>query len=251
MTGAGPGLQDRIVLVTGAGGGIGRSVVARLLLGGATVVACDRPGSKVADRLGTLAGGTRLSVGEADVSDPETAAAWVEGAVAAAGGVDALVNVAGYWMSRPFLEIGPGELEEMVRANLATAFYPSQGVARHMVAKGSGSIVHFASTAGEYGSISPGAHYAAAKGGVIALTKSMARELSPLGVRVNAISPGPIDTSALSGGAPVDTTVTAQRTLFGRLGRPEEIADAVAFLAGGESTFITGHILGVNGGSRL
>jgi len=251
VTGHGDSLAGLVVLVSGAGGGIGRSVVDRLLAGGATVAACDRPGSRLREITAPAGREDALHLLETDIADPAQASAWVDGAVARSGRVDVLVNVAGLWRARPFLEVEPGELEEMVTANLSTAFYPSQAAARVMVPRGSGSIVHFASTAGEYGSISPAAHYAAAKGAVIALTKSMARELSPHGIRVNAISPGPIDTHALASGASADRTSTEQRTLFGRLGRPEEIADAVAFLAGSGSTFITGHVLGVNGGSRL
>jgi NAD(P)-dependent dehydrogenase (short-subunit alcohol dehydrogenase family) len=120
-----------------------------------------------------------------------------------------------------------------------------------MIAQGAGSIVNFASTAGEYGSISPAAHYAAAKGAVIALTKSLARELSPRGIRVNAISPGPVDTVGLTAGSSATSDETAARTLLGRLGTPQEIADGVAFLVSDESSFITGHVLRVNGGSLL
>jgi len=124
-------------------------------------------------------------------------------------------------------------------------------VSAPMVAAGRGSIVNFASTAGESGSISPAAHYAAAKGGVIALTKSLARELSPLGVRVNAVSPGPIDTSGLRQGSSAEYQEVADRTLLARLGTPQEIAGCVAFLLSSDSFFVTGHILRANGGSLL
>jgi 3-oxoacyl-[acyl-carrier protein] reductase len=86
---------------------------------------------------------------------------------------------------------------------------------------------------------------------VIGLTKSLARELSPLGVRVNAISPGPVDTAALAGGRPIDRENVARRTLVGRLGTPADIAEAVLYLVGDGATFVTGQVLGVNGGSRL
>ena len=120
-----------------------------------------------------------------------------------------------------------------------------------MVARGSGSVVNFASTAGEYGSIRAAAHYAAAKGGVIALTKSLAREVSPAGVRVNAVSPGPTDTPALLAATPEQRAVAGSRTLFGRLGQPHEIAGACVFLLSPLSTFVTGTVLQVNGGALL
>ena len=120
-----------------------------------------------------------------------------------------------------------------------------------MIARGRGSIVNFASTAGEYGSIRPAAHYAAAKGAVIALTKSLAREASPHGVRVNAISPGPTDTVALLAATPEQKAAAGARTLFGRLGRPEEIAAGCVYLFSDMSSFVTGTVLQVNGGSLL
>jgi NAD(P)-dependent dehydrogenase (short-subunit alcohol dehydrogenase family) len=121
-----------------------------------------------------------------------------------------------------------------------------------MIERRRGSIVNFASTAGEYGSIAPAAHYAAAKAGVIGLTKSLAREVSPSGVRVNALSPGPIDTPALLGEASAEARATTlARTLFGRLGDPLEIAGACAFLLSPLSSFMTGTVLQVNGGSLL
>jgi NAD(P)-dependent dehydrogenase (short-subunit alcohol dehydrogenase family) len=121
-----------------------------------------------------------------------------------------------------------------------------------MLARGGGSIVNVASTAGEYGSISPAAHYAAAKGGVIGLTKSLAREAAIGNVRVNAVSPGPTETAATHAGIdPEQKAAVAARTLFNRLGRPEEIAAGCVFLLSPLSTFITGHVLRVNGGSLL
>jgi 3-oxoacyl-[acyl-carrier protein] reductase len=247
-------LDGSVVMVSGAAGGIGAEVVRHLLNDGARVLAGDRTGSQLADAVRpTVASqeGQNLCFFEGDLADPSISRAFAERALEQFRRIDALVNVAGYWRTRPFLEVTPADFDQMIDANLKTAFYASQAVAPRMLAQGSGSIVHFASTAGEYGSIAPGSHYAAAKGALIALTKSMARELSPGGVRVNAISPGPIDTGALSGGAVIDREVVAKRTLFGRLGTPDDIADAVVFLVSPMSSFITGQVLGVNGGSRL
>jgi NAD(P)-dependent dehydrogenase (short-subunit alcohol dehydrogenase family) len=134
---------------------------------------------------------------------------------------------------------------------VTTTFVACRSALPEMIARQCGSIVTFASTAGEYGSISPGSHYAAAKGAVIALTKSLAREASPHGVRVNAISPGPTDTVALGAATPEQRASAGARTLFNRLGRPEEIAASCVYLLSDLSAFVTGTILQVNGGSRL
>ena len=139
----------------------------------------------------------------------------------------------------------------MFRANATTAFVACRAVLPAMVERGSGSIVNFASTAGEYGSISPGSHYAAAKGAVIALTKSLAREVSPHGVRVNADLPRSDRHGRPRRGDAGAEGAAGARTLFNRLGRPEEIAGGCVYLLSDMSSFVTGTVLQVNGGSRL
>ncbi len=243
-------MTDRVVMVTGAAGGIGREVVSVMLDAGARVSASDLPG----DRLDSLASGAhprQLLTHAADLATAEAAPEWVSRTIDRFASIDALVNVAGAWQIRPLLEVSAEDIELMLDANFRTAFNCCRAVAPHMLERGAGSIVNFASTAGQYGSISPAAHYAAAKGAVIAMTKSLARELSPHGIRVNAVSPGPIDTAALAAGRPIDREAVASRTLLGRLGTPTDIAHAVLFLASGGSSFVTGHVLNVNGGSLL
>ena len=139
----------------------------------------------------------------------------------------------------------------MMTANVTTAFVACQSVIPEMIARGQGSVVNFASTAGEYGSISPGRHYAAAKGAVIGMTKSLAREASPHNVRVNAVSPGPIDTVALGAATPEQKADVGARTLFNRLGEPDEIAAGCVYLLSALSSFMTGNVLRINGGSLV
>jgi NAD(P)-dependent dehydrogenase (short-subunit alcohol dehydrogenase family) len=139
----------------------------------------------------------------------------------------------------------------MLTANLLSAIASCRAVLPGMLERARGAVVNFASTAGEYGSIRPSAVYAAAKGGVIAFTKSLAREVSPCNVRVNCISPGPIDTPALQAASPEDRVATAARTLLGRIGTPRDIANGVLYLVSDESSFVTGTVLQVNGGSLL
>ncbi|MHB1535723.1 MAG: SDR family NAD(P)-dependent oxidoreductase [Acidimicrobiales bacterium] len=244
-------LKQKVILVSGVGGGIGTEVANCLAEAGALLSVCDLPQTGTGRWADVAAGSHEVLATLGDLSRRDEAARWVAGSVAEFGHIDGLVNVAGWWRTRGFLDIEPDELDGMWRSNVSTAFWPCQAVAGHLMAQGRGSIVNFASTAGQYGSIAPGSHYAAAKGAVIGLTKSLARELAPYGVRVNAISPGPVRTVALSGGADLDLEKAARRTLLGRLGSPRDIAQAVLYLVADGSSWVTGQIMGVNGGSLL
>ena len=247
-----PLLAGKIVILTGAAGGIGRHVAHALAEAGASVGLTDLSSQgmdAVADEL--AAGGTRVTAAAFDGASEEQFAAFHRRVRDELGEVDGLITCAGRWVPRRFDEVSAAELEEMLRANVTTAWVACRSVLPAMIERGSGSVVNFASTAGEYGSISPGAHYAAAKGAVIAMTKSLAREAGPYNVRVNAISPGPTDTVALGAATPEQKAAAGARTLFNRLGRPEEIAASCIYLVSDMSSFMTGHVLGVNGGSRL
>ena len=245
--GTAPLLEDRVIILTGATGGIGR-VVAELLVAAGARLAITDLGREGVDELGR-----DLEVlGEiVDVSSRDEFAAFHRRVEEELGALDGIVNCAGLWAPKPYDEIDDQEWAETIAANLRTAFVACRTVLPGMVDRGGGSIVNFASTAGEYGSITPAAHYAAAKGGVVAMTKSLAREVSPHGVRVNAISPGPIDTPALGAATPEQKAAVGARTLLGRLGRPDEIAASCVYLLSPLSTFVTGHVLRVNGGSLL
>ena len=235
-------LAGRVVMVSGSAGGIGRVVVEALSAAGAAVSLCDFRVPDEADHLATTTG---------DLTDPDVAAAWAGHTIDRFGHVDALVNVAGLWRSQSFIDITPDVYRTILDANLTTTWNACHAAVPHLLDRGTGSIVNFASTAGQGGSIRPGSHYAAAKGAIIALTKSLARELSPLGVRVNAISPGPVDTGAAGSGVDFDDEEVRNRTLLRRVGRPEEIADGVLYLVSDASSFATGSVLAVNGGSLL
>jgi NAD(P)-dependent dehydrogenase (short-subunit alcohol dehydrogenase family) len=177
--------------------------------------------------------------------------AFVEKASGRLGPIAGLVNVAGRFVIESFVETAEEQWTTMLDANLLTAFAGCRAVLPGMLERGTGSIVNFASTAGEYGSIRPSAAYAAAKAGVIGLTKSLAREVSPQGVRVNAISPGPIDTPALQAASPQQRSETIARTIVGRIGTPRDIAEGVLYLLSDASSYVTGTVLQVNGGSLL
>jgi NAD(P)-dependent dehydrogenase (short-subunit alcohol dehydrogenase family) len=247
VVGNGPLLADAVVILTGATGGIGRSIAHMLVAAGARAAVTDLADEPVRE----------LATGLDILGDACDAASWeafrrfharVENVL---GPVDGLVNCAGLWAPADYEIVDESAFAQTIKANLETAFVACRVVLPGMVERRTGSIVNFASTAGEYGSIRPAAHYAAAKGGVIALTKSLAREVSPAGVRVNAVSPGPIDTPALLAATAEQRAIAGSRTLFNRLGQPHEIAGACVFLLSPLSTFVTGTVLQVNGGSLL
>jgi len=242
-----PLLEDAVVVLTVATGGIGRSIARMLAAAGARLAVTDvaaEPVDELASDLGVLGSAC-------DVSSWEGCESFYAKVEAELGPVDGVVNCAGLWAPAPYEEVDERAYVQTLDANLKTAFVSCRTVLPGMMARGGGSVVNFASTAGEYGSVRAAAHYAAAKGGVIAMTKSLAREVSPAGVRVNAVSPGPIDTPALLAATPEQRAIAGSRTLFGRLGEPHEIAGACVFLLSPLSTFVTGTVLQVNGGSLL
>jgi NAD(P)-dependent dehydrogenase (short-subunit alcohol dehydrogenase family) len=247
---AGPLLAGKTVVLTGAAGGIGQRVSEVLCEAGANPVLLDRPGEPLS-ALDERLQATTAEVRAVDVTSRGAVGAVVRELESERGGIDALVNCAGLWRVESWDEIDETSWHTVLDINLGSTFLCCQAVLPGMVARKAGSVVNFSSTAGEYGSISPAAHYAAAKAGVIGLTKSLAREVSPSGVRVNAISPGPTDTVALGAATHEMKAKVAARTLLGRLAEPDEIANAVLYLAGPMSSFVTGHVLRVNGGSLL
>jgi NAD(P)-dependent dehydrogenase (short-subunit alcohol dehydrogenase family) len=240
-------LDDHVVILTGATGGIGTTIARMLVAAGARVAVTDL----AADRVSDLAAELQCFGAASDAASRDSFAAFHVEVEHTLGPTDGVVNCAGLWKPSPYDDVDEEAWAETIAGNLATAFVACHTVLPGMVARGSGSVVNFASTAGEYGSITPAAHYAAAKGGVVAMTKSLAREVSPRGVRVNAVSPGPIDTVALGAATAEQKAKVGARTLFGRLGRPHEIAGACVFLLSPLSTFMTGTVVQVNGGALL
>lgn len=247
-------LEERVVLITGAAGTIGREVCRQLGEQGAELLVSDVALDPITSLLDDLHGmGIRAWGGTVDAADPEAFRIFFDKANAHSGHkpVNALVNVAGTFRITNFIDSGFAEWDAMIKANLMTALVACRTVLPAMLAARSGTIVNFASTAGEFGSIRPAAAYAAAKAGVIGLTKSLAREVSPQGIRVNAISPGPIDTPALQAASEESRKAARARTLLGRMGLPADIAAGVLYLVSDDSSFITGTVLQVNGGALL
>lgn len=240
-------LTGKVAVVTGSAGGIGRAAAFRLASDGAAIVAIDvkDPGDTV-DSV-TSAGGTATAV-VADLSTPAERDAVIPAAIERFGQVDILVNNAAVPGPRlPFIDLPMDEWEKVQAVNVTAAAALAQQAARDMLARGDGSIVNVAAIQERLPLVTHVA-YGASKGGVVAFTRALAAELSPHGIRVNAVAPGVIRTEAVDAGR---DSSRKPATLLGREGEPEELAAAIAFLASGEASFITGQILTVDGGRTL
>jgi NAD(P)-dependent dehydrogenase (short-subunit alcohol dehydrogenase family) len=237
------------VIVTGAGGGIGRGIVRHLTEQGLGVLGIDISEQAVAAAASAASTDGAFEGVAADISDFGKSAATVAGL--AGRRVRGVVNCAGTFAGQEFEEVTAEDWLPMITSNLVTTISMCRAVLPILREQRYGSVVNIASTAGEYGSIRPAAVYAAAKGGVIALTKSLAREYGEYGVRINAVSPGPTDTAGFLPNASSGKSEAAARTLLGRMGAPSDIAFAVGFLLDPEAAWITGEVLRVNGGSLI
>ena len=235
-------VQDKVAIVTGGGSGIGRASALRLAAKGATVVVADWNVESAADtaRQITASGGRATEAG-GDLGKSKDARRLVEHTLASFGKIDVLVHCAGICPRKPFLEMTEEDWHEVLRVNLDSSFFMTQAVAKVMVPVKRGTIILLTSDRGVHGSIDY-AHYAASKGGQIALTKSLALSLGKHGITVNAINPGLTDTP-LGRKANPNWDDKLAVDVLGKTSQPEEIAEIVLFLAGTAGAFMTGQIV--------
>jgi 2-hydroxycyclohexanecarboxyl-CoA dehydrogenase len=243
-------LQDKIAIVTGAGQGIGRAIAEKLAAEGATVVVSDINEATAKETAEAIGGAIGV---RADVTDRESVNALVEQALAQFGRIDVLVNNAGWDKASPFIDSDPADWDKVIAINLYGVLHTCKAVLPIMAEQGHGTVVNLASDAGRVGS-SGEAVYSAAKGGVIAFTKTIAREMARNGINANVVCPGPTDTAlfaSLGGDNPKLRESLTKAIPLRRLAQPADLAGAVAFFASPEASYITGQTVSVSGGLTM
>ena len=238
--------MEKTVLITGGSRGIGAACVEAFAAAGCRVVFSYLHSQEQAAALCARWEGRALAV-QADVADRDQVTALFRQAEQAFGPVEVLVNNAGIAQQKLFTDITPAEWRRMLAVHLDGPFYCCQAALPAMIRAKWGRIINISSMWGKVGG-SCEVHYSAAKSGLIGLTKALAQEEGPSGVTVNCIAPGVVETDMMAGFSAADKQALAEETPLCRLGRPEEVAAAAVFLAGDQAAFITGQVLGVNGG---
>lgn len=245
-------LSGKVALVTGASSGIGRATAAALAANGAQVAINfhrNQAGAEAA-RAEIVKGGGQCVVIQADVTRASEVNSLVEQTVAEFGPIDILVNNAGSLVERlKILELTEARWDEVIDLNLKSAFLCCQAVAGSMIERKTGAIINVSSIAGRTGGALGSIHYSAAKGGLITFTKGLAKELGPFGVRVNAVSPGVIDTPYHEQfSSPEMMKTYAGQIPLGRVGTPAEVGKVICFLASDASSYLAGETIEINGG---
>ena len=241
--------DGKVALVTGAARGIGQAIALALANEGADVIVADVDldrAQQIAQEIEGL--GRQAKAVPADVSDRKAVQRLVSEAVSLFGRVDILVNNAGIIRRGSFLEHDPEEWDKVLQVNLGGTFNCTREVVPLMIEQGGGKIINVSSVVGKVGDIASAPSYGTSKGAINTFTKSLARELAPYGITVNAVAPHATETEMSQEWSEEKRRQIVDAIPMKRLGQPEEVAAAVAFLASDGANFITGHVLDVNGG---
>ena len=234
----------RTILLSGGSRGIGAATVRAFAAAGWRVAFLYRQSEAQALALSQATGAVAL---RCDVRDPASVAEACAQATRALGHVDALVNNAGVAQQKLLTDVTDADWRDMLDTHLSGAFYLTRAVLGGMIRRGEGRIVNVSSIWGQVGA-SCEAPYSAAKAGLIGLTKALAKEVGPSGITVNCVCPGVIETDMLAGLDEADLEALRQQTPLGRLGTPQDVAGLIVWLCGPQAGFVTGQIIGVNGG---
>ena len=232
-------MDRRVAIVSGASGGLGAPIVERLAADGFAVAGCDLSSGR----------GSALDA-RLDVTDAGAVGAFVDRVASELGPPDVVVTAAGVQRTGPSETVTADDWTAVIDVNLTGTWNVIQAVLRGMIDRGGGRIVTIGSEIGLAG-LPAYAAYAASKGGVIALTKALARELAPRGIHVNCVAPGPIEAGMLLRGAAHNEDWLAAHVPLGRFGRPDEVAACVALLVGDEGGYFVGQVLSPNGGTVI
>ncbi len=242
-------LENKVAIVTGGTKGIGRAICLLLAEGGARVIANFSKDVDAAEELMTEAKTKRLNIGlfKADITQFDQVKEMVEETFAQYGKIDILVNNVGLVRDNFLMLMSDEDWDSLLKTNLTSLFYCCKTVIRKMIPQRKGKIINISSISGILGT-SAQTNYAATKGGMISFTKSLARELGPFNIHVNAVAPGLIESEVVSKMPKEKVEAIIKSSSLGRIGKPEEVAQAVLFLASEHSDYITGQTIVVDGG---
>jgi 3-oxoacyl-[acyl-carrier protein] reductase len=245
-------LKDRVAIVTGASRGIGRAIALEFAARGAAVVVNYHNSAEAAFEVvrQIVDAGGKAAACQADVSNFKLAEELVKFAIETFGDLHILVNNAGITKDTLIMMMSEADWDTVIDTNLKSTFNCSKAAVKHMMRKRYGRIINIASVAGQMGNAGQ-ANYSASKGGQIAFTKSLGRELATRNITANAVAPGFVDTEILDAMSQETLEVMLKMVPLGRKGKPEEIAYAAAFLASDQAAYITGQVLGVDGGMAM